>query len=82
MYTSIYFDIFKHFLGVSFTNIHFSFTYQKKKKKERVLLIFISNMVQVPQFLLDYMWSKGEACKIVCTQPRRISATSGVHSLP
>ncbi|XP_059449723.1 DExH-box ATP-dependent RNA helicase DExH6-like isoform X3 [Corylus avellana] len=22
------------------------------------------------------MWSKGEACKIVCTQPRRISATS------
>ncbi|KAL2906955.1 DExH-box ATP-dependent RNA helicase DExH6 [Bienertia sinuspersici] len=31
---------------------------------------------QVPQFLLDYMWSKGEACKIICTQPRRISATS------
>lgn len=31
---------------------------------------------QVPQFLLDHMWSKGEACKIVCTQPRRISATS------
>lgn len=31
---------------------------------------------QVPQFLLDYMWAKGEACKIVCTQPRRISAMS------
>ncbi|XP_062105694.1 DExH-box ATP-dependent RNA helicase DExH6-like isoform X2 [Humulus lupulus] len=31
---------------------------------------------QVPQFLLDYMWGKGEACKIVCTQPRRISAMS------
>ncbi|MBA0665842.1 hypothetical protein Goklo_002315, partial [Gossypium klotzschianum] len=31
---------------------------------------------QVPQFLLDYMWGKGEACKILCTQPRRISATS------
>ncbi|GLT94049.1 hypothetical protein SLE2022_118120 [Rubroshorea leprosula] len=31
---------------------------------------------QVPQFLLDNMWGKGEACKIVCTQPRRISATS------
>ncbi|XP_052178950.1 DExH-box ATP-dependent RNA helicase DExH6 isoform X2 [Diospyros lotus] len=31
---------------------------------------------QVPQFLLDYMWGKGEACKIVCTQPRRISAVS------
>nr|POE72553.1 dexh-box atp-dependent rna helicase dexh6 [Quercus suber] len=22
------------------------------------------------------MWGKGEACEIVCTQPRRISATS------
>ncbi|KAM1358994.1 hypothetical protein ACFX15_045198 [Malus domestica] len=31
---------------------------------------------QVPQFILDHMWGKGEACKIVCTQPRRISATS------
>ncbi|XP_030929402.1 DExH-box ATP-dependent RNA helicase DExH6 isoform X1 [Quercus lobata] len=31
---------------------------------------------QVPQYLLDNMWGKGEACKIVCTQPRRISATS------
>ncbi|XVF14443.1 hypothetical protein REPUB_Repub09cG0060600 [Reevesia pubescens] len=31
---------------------------------------------QVPQFLLDYLWEKGEACKILCTQPRRISATS------
>ncbi|KAI3698316.1 hypothetical protein L2E82_41773 [Cichorium intybus] len=31
---------------------------------------------QVPQYLLDYMWGKGSACKIVCTQPRRISAIS------
>ncbi|OMO68104.1 Single-stranded nucleic acid binding R3H [Corchorus olitorius] len=31
---------------------------------------------QVPQFLLEHMWGKGEACKIVCTQPRRISAIS------
>ncbi|CAI9754477.1 unnamed protein product [Fraxinus pennsylvanica] len=31
---------------------------------------------QVPQFLLDHVWGKGETCKIVCTQPRRISATS------
>ncbi|OVA02168.1 Single-stranded nucleic acid binding R3H [Macleaya cordata] len=31
---------------------------------------------QVPQFLLDHMWGKSEACKIVCTQPRRISAIS------
>ncbi|KAK1304527.1 putative pre-mRNA-splicing factor ATP-dependent RNA helicase [Acorus calamus] len=31
---------------------------------------------QVPQYILDHMWSKGEACKIICTQPRRISAIS------
>ncbi|KAK4355822.1 hypothetical protein RND71_024793 [Anisodus tanguticus] len=31
---------------------------------------------QVPQYILDHMWGKGETCKIVCTQPRRISATS------
>ncbi|CAM8954351.1 unnamed protein product [Rhodiola kirilowii] len=31
---------------------------------------------QVPQFILDSMWDKYEACKIVCSQPRRISATS------
>ncbi|KAG6537934.1 hypothetical protein ZIOFF_003037 [Zingiber officinale] len=30
----------------------------------------------VPQYLLEYMWDKGETCKIVCTQPRRISAIS------
>lgn len=45
------------------------------------LLIFsFFNMVQVPQYLLDHMWGKGEACKIVCTQPRRISAISGLLS--
>lgn len=31
---------------------------------------------QVPQYILDHMWSKAEACKVVCTQPRRISAIS------
>ncbi|CAN1229356.1 DExH-box ATP-dependent RNA helicase DExH6 [Linum perenne] len=31
---------------------------------------------QVPQFLLDHLWSRGEVCKIICTQPRRISAMS------
>ncbi|XP_028781343.1 DExH-box ATP-dependent RNA helicase DExH6-like isoform X2 [Neltuma alba] len=31
---------------------------------------------QVPQYILDHAWGKGEACKIVCTQPRRISAMS------
>ncbi|RDX62838.1 DExH-box ATP-dependent RNA helicase DExH6, partial [Mucuna pruriens] len=31
---------------------------------------------QVPQYILDHMWGKGEVCKIVCTQPHSISATS------
>ncbi|KAL6845214.1 hypothetical protein ACP4OV_024709 [Aristida adscensionis] len=31
---------------------------------------------QVPQYILDYMWDRGESCKIICTQPRRISAIS------
>lgn len=31
---------------------------------------------QVPQFVLDHMWCNRETCKIICTQPRRISATS------
>nr|TKW16987.1 hypothetical protein SEVIR_5G335400v2 [Setaria viridis] len=31
---------------------------------------------QVPQYILDHMWGKGESCKIICTQPRRISAIS------
>ncbi|KAK4740463.1 hypothetical protein SAY87_032344 [Trapa incisa] len=31
---------------------------------------------QVPQYILDSMWAKEKTCKIICTQPRRISATS------
>ncbi|XP_002978696.2 DExH-box ATP-dependent RNA helicase DExH6 [Selaginella moellendorffii] len=31
---------------------------------------------QVPQYLLDHMWGQGKSCRVVCTQPRRISATS------
>ncbi|KAK7304961.1 hypothetical protein VNO77_42857 [Canavalia gladiata] len=31
---------------------------------------------QVPQYILDHMWGKGEVCKIFCTQPHHISATS------
>nr|XP_017252149.1 PREDICTED: DExH-box ATP-dependent RNA helicase DExH6-like isoform X2 [Daucus carota subsp. sativus] len=31
---------------------------------------------QVPQYVLDHVWSKSKTCKIVCTQPRRISAVS------
>lgn len=36
-------------------------------------------MIQVPQYILDHIWGKGEVCKIVCTQPWRISATSGLQ---
>ncbi|KAI5000587.1 hypothetical protein ZWY2020_005176 [Hordeum vulgare] len=31
---------------------------------------------QVPQYILDHVWGKHESCKIICTQPRRISAMS------
>jgi len=29
---------------------------------------------QVPQFLLDEAWAAGRSCRMICTQPRRISA--------
>ncbi|BDA50474.1 3'-5' RNA helicase YTHDC2 [Coccomyxa sp. Obi] len=31
---------------------------------------------QVPQFLLEDAWAAGRGCRIMCTQPRRISAIS------
>lgn len=31
---------------------------------------------QVPQFILEYCANAGKACRIICTQPRRISAVS------
>lgn len=31
---------------------------------------------QVPQYLLDAAWGQGQACRVLCTQPRRISAVS------
>lgn len=31
---------------------------------------------QVPQYLLDASWEQGKACRVLCTQPRRISAVS------
>ena len=31
---------------------------------------------QVPQYILEDCWSRGQSCKIMCTQPRRLSATS------
>jgi len=32
--------------------------------------------LQVPQFILEHCSSAGKACRIICTQPRRISAVS------
>ena len=31
---------------------------------------------QVPQYLLEDCWQRGAGCRVVCTQPRRISAMS------
>jgi ATP-dependent RNA helicase DHX36 len=31
---------------------------------------------QVPQYILEDSWGKGKPCRIMCTQPRRLSATS------
>ena len=31
---------------------------------------------QVPQYILEHCWGNGEPCRIMCTQPRRLSATS------
>jgi hypothetical protein len=32
--------------------------------------------IQVPQFILEHCQSAGKACRIICTQPHRISAVS------
>ncbi|KAK9807916.1 hypothetical protein WJX73_001801 [Symbiochloris irregularis] len=31
---------------------------------------------QVPQYLLEHAWEQGRGCRVMCTQPRRISAVS------
>ncbi|KAL4451226.1 hypothetical protein ABPG77_009298 [Micractinium sp. CCAP 211/92] len=31
---------------------------------------------QVPQFILEDAWARGKGCRVICTQPRRISAVS------
>lgn len=31
---------------------------------------------QVPQYILENCWEKGKSCRVMCTQPRRLSATS------
>ncbi|KMZ58345.1 hypothetical protein ZOSMA_77G00020 [Zostera marina] len=33
-------------------------------------------IIKVPRYILDNIWAKYESCKIICTQPRRISAVS------
>ena len=36
-------------------------------------------VLQVPQFILEDAWYRGKGCRVVCTQPRRISAISGAR---
>ena len=31
---------------------------------------------QVPQMILEDQWERGKPCHVMCTQPRRLSATS------
>lgn len=38
--------------------------------------MYIGKTTQIPQFLLEDMQEKGLPCKIICTQPRRISTVS------
>ncbi len=59
------------------------------KKREEILDLVDRNQVillagetgcgkttQVPQFIAEHSWGKGKPCRVVCTQPRRISAIS------
>ena len=32
--------------------------------------------LQVPQYILEDSWYRGAPCRVICTQPRRISAIS------
>eukprot|EP00250_Pteridium_aquilinum_P000849 c11023_g1_i1 orf=66-3809(+) len=49
-------------------------------EKNQVVLIAgqtgCGKTTQVPQFILGHLWSEGRPCRILCTQPRRISASS------
>ncbi|MCO5611904.1 hypothetical protein L7F22_066163 [Adiantum nelumboides] len=49
-------------------------------QKNQVVLIAgetgCGKTTQVPQYILDHLWSEGRPCRIVCAQPRRISASS------
>ncbi|KAI5067330.1 hypothetical protein GOP47_0017858 [Adiantum capillus-veneris] len=49
-------------------------------EKNQVVLIAgetgCGKTTQVPQYILDHLWSQGRPCRIICAQPRRISASS------
>ena len=52
---------------------------QKVKENQVVLLsgeTGCGKTTQVPQFILDDAWQQGQPCRVLCTQPRRISAIS------
>ena len=48
-------------------------------KPNRLPLMYhaLPNVLQVPQFILEDAWYRCKGCRVVCTQPRRISAVSG-----
>ncbi|XP_008198758.1 3'-5' RNA helicase YTHDC2 isoform X2 [Tribolium castaneum] len=51
-----------------------------KVRKNRVLIVSSETgsgkTTQIPQFIMDDALQRGEPCRILCTQPRRISAVS------
>lgn len=77
-FTSILWSLLRTYMGF-FWNFH-DIAFMLTTSFINLIIFSFFNMVQVPQYLLDHMWGKGEACKIVCTQPRRISAISGLLS--
>lgn len=50
-----------------------------RDKPNRLPLMYhaLLNVLQVPQFILEDAWYRSKGCRVVCTQPRRISAVSG-----
>lgn len=44
------------------------------KERKRDYKRKIQHRKQVPQYIVEDCWARGEACRVLCTQPRRISA--------
>ena len=41
-----------------------------------VITCDLSSYLQIPQFILDESFQQKQSCRILCTQPRRLSALS------